>query len=201
MARGTRRTARAQESLTRPALMLTLQRMPNRPSVRACRAVLTWLLMGSACLSATACLYSLSGGGLPKDIRTVAVLPFENETATPELQRELNEALRKGIASRLGLHEAPESKASAIVRGTIVRFEPDVAVAFSANPAQATSARRRLTVVVDAEIVNQLTGKVLWSKKGISAQGDYAENAEASGRKQAIDRIVNEVIEGAQSQW
>ena len=63
------------------------------------------------------------------------------------------------------------------------------------------TARRRLTVVVDVEIVNQLTGKVLWSKKGISAQGDYAENAEASGRKQAVDRIVNEIIEGAQSQW
>ncbi|HEY4658964.1 MAG TPA: LPS assembly lipoprotein LptE [Gemmatimonadaceae bacterium] len=145
--------------------------------------------------------YGFSGGGLPREIRTVAVLPFDNETPAPELQRELAEELRKAMSSRLGLREAAEDQASAIVRGTIVRYEIDVPVAYSANPAQATSARRRLQIVVDVEIVNQLTGKTLWSRKGISAQGEYAENAEAAGRKQAIDRIVNDVIEGAQSQW
>ena len=34
-----------------------------------------------------------------------------------------------------------------------------------------------------------------------SAEGEYAEREEAAGRKQAIQRIVNEIIEGAQSQW
>jgi TolB-like protein len=146
-------------------------------------------------------LYSMSGGGLPRNIKTIAVLPFENETATPELQRELTEELRKAMASRLGLHEAPEAKASAIIRGTIVRYEIDQAVAYTANAAQATSARRRLNVVVDVEILDQSTGKALWTGKGISAQGEYAENAEAAGRKQAVERLVNLVIEGAQSQW
>jgi hypothetical protein len=32
-------------------------------------------------------------------------------------------------------------------------------------------------------------------------EGEYSERFEAEGRKQAINRIVNEVIEGAQSQW
>jgi outer membrane lipopolysaccharide assembly protein LptE/RlpB len=153
------------------------------------------------CLTAAGCIYHLRGGGLPSYIKTVAVLPFENETATPELQRELNEELRKAIASRLGLHDAPEDKASAIVRGTIVRYQVDDPVAFSGNPAQATSARRRLTVVIDVEILDQSTGKALWTGKSVSAQGEYAENAEAAGRKQAVDRLVNLVIEGAQSQW
>ena len=159
------------------------------------------LFVAAVCLLSTSCLYHLKGGGLPANIKTVAVLPFENETATPELQRELNEALRKAMASRLGLHEAPEDKASAIVRGTIVRYAPDEAVAFSANPSQATTSRRRLQVVIDVEIVDQSTGKAIWTGRGISAQGEYAENAEASGRKQAVERLVNLVIEGAQSQW
>ena len=33
------------------------------------------------------------------------------------------------------------------------------------------------------------------------AIGDYPEGGEASGRKQAIDKIVTDVIQGAQSQW
>jgi hypothetical protein len=155
----------------------------------------------AACLAASGCLYHFSGGGLPSDVKTVAVLPFENETATPELQRELNEALRKAFSSRLGLREAAEDKASAIVRGTIVRYEIDTPIAFSANPQQATSARRRLLVVIDVEIFDTLRNKTLWQKKGMQAEGEYTENAEANGRKQAVERIVNDVIEGAQSQW
>lgn len=158
------------------------------------------LLCAALLLVGTGC-YSFAGGGLPAHVKTVAVLPLDNETAAPELPLELQAALREGLQSRLGLRDATEERASAIVRGKITRYEIDIPVAFSANPAQATSARRRLRVQADIEIVDQVTGKVLWSKTGISAEGEYAERNEAAGRKQAIDRIVNDVIEGAQSQW
>ena len=151
--------------------------------------------------SLTACLYGFAGGGLPAHVRTVAVLPFDNETSTPELPRELQEALRTAMQSRLGLRDAPEDRANAVVRGKVTRLEEGVPVAFSANPNQSTSARRRLRVHVDIEIVDQVTGRTLWTRSGMSADGEYAEGSEAQGRKQAIDRIVNDVIEGAQSQW
>lgn len=147
------------------------------------------------------CLYKFSGGGLPSHIRTVAVLPFENQTAAAELTRELSDALRKGMQSRLGLRDASENRANAVVRGTITKYEPDVPVAFSADPNQATTARRRLQIIVDVEIVDQTSGKTLWERKGLSAEGEYAERAEPEGRRQALERIVNDVIEGAQSQW
>ncbi|MFI5310185.1 MAG: LptE family protein [Gemmatimonadales bacterium] len=171
------------------------------PPIRRRRARPVLLAFAAlTCAASTACIYGFAGGGLPPGIKTVAVLPFENETPAPELQRELAEELRKALSSRLGLREASEEKASAVVRGTIVRYETDVPEAFSANPAQATSARRRLQVVVKVEILNQLTGKPFFTKE-LSAFGAYAENAEAAGRKQAIDKIVNDVIEGAQSAW
>ena len=145
--------------------------------------------------------YSLTGGGLPSHIRNAAILPFENETGSTDLQREIAEGLRKAFSARLGLREAAEDKATAIVRGTIVLYEMDAPIAFSANPAQATSSRRRLLVRVDVEIYDQDKGRILWSRKGISAEGDYAENDEVSGRRQAVARIVSDIIEGAQSQW
>lgn len=145
--------------------------------------------------------YSFAGGGLPPHIRTVAVLPFENETTSPELPRELQDGLREGMQSRLGLRDATEERASAVVRGRITMYSFDEPVAFSADPTQATSARRRCRVQVNIEIVDQVSGRVLWSKNGMTAEGEYAERNEIAGRKQAIDRIVNDVIEGAQSQW
>lgn len=148
------------------------------------------------------CLYSLSGGGgLPKHVRTVAVIPFENETANPELTGELHQELRKALSDRLGLRDATEQKATAVVSGKITSFEADVPVSFSADPTRATSARRRLQMRVDVTIVDNTTGRILFQRSGVSAEGEYAEREEAAGRKQAIQRIVNEIIEGAQSQW
>jgi hypothetical protein len=42
---------------------------------------------------------------------------------------------------------------------------------------------------------------MLWSRKGLRAEGEYAERAEPEGRKEAIRRIVREIVDGAQSQW
>jgi lipopolysaccharide assembly LptE-like protein len=150
----------------------------------------------------TACIpYGFTGGGLPSHVRTVAILPFENQTATPELPRELTEALRTRLHDRLGLRDASESKANSIVRGTIQRYEIDIPIGYSANNRQSTTARRMLQLVVDIEMIDQVTGKTLWQRKGLLAEGQYEERGEATGRKQAIDKLVNDLIEGAQSQW
>ena len=152
-------------------------------------------------LLASACAYGFSGGGLPSHVRTVAVLPFSNETASPDLTREVTDAVREGLSKRLGLRDASEEKASAIARGSIVRYEVDVPVAYSANPNQATATRRKLQIVVDVELYDQVQGKTIWQKKSIIGEGEYSERFEAEGQKLAINRIVNEIIEGAQSQW
>jgi hypothetical protein len=129
------------------------------------------------------------------------VLPFDNQTPSPELQREVLAALRTGLERRLGLRDAPEARADAIVRGILLRYDLDVPIAYTADPTQATSARRMLQLTLDVEIVDQKTGKPLWQRKAMVVTGEYAERAEAEGRRQAIERVVNDVIEGAQSQW
>jgi len=145
--------------------------------------------------------YGFAGGGLPAHIHTVAVIPFENLTSAPQLQQELTLALRAELKDKLGLREAAESHANAIVRGTIQRYETDIPIGFSATNKDQTSARRQLQISVDIEMIDQSTGKSLWQRKGLLADGQYEERGEAVGRKQAIQRIVNELVQGAQSQW
>ena len=69
------------------------------------------------------------------------------------------------------------------------------------EPSQAVSARRRLQITVDVEIVDQANGQVLFQRKGLRGEGDYAERDEPEGRRKAIEKIVNDIVEGAQSQW
>jgi Lipopolysaccharide-assembly len=145
--------------------------------------------------------YGFAGGGLPSHIKTVAVLPFDNQTPSAALQQELLVSLRRELQRRLGLRDAPEARADAIVRGTLLRYDVDVPISYTADPNQATSARRMLQLTIDVELVDQKSGKALWQRKGLVAQGEYGESAENEGRRLAIERVVNDVIEGAQSQW
>lgn len=161
------------------------------------RNLLLALLFVVACGSP----YGFAGGGLPPHVKSMAVVPFENETAASELQRELHEALRRELRGRLGVRDAAEAQADAIVRGTIRAYDVDVPVAYSADREQSVSARRKLQITVDIEIVDQTTGRVLFERKGLRGEGDYAERAEAEGRRAAINKIVNDIVEGAQSQW
>jgi hypothetical protein len=153
-------------------------------------------------LAMVSCMpYGFAGGGLPSHIRTVAVIPFENLTPVPEVQQELALALRTQLRDRLGLREASENRASALVRGTIQRYEADIPIGYSATNKAQTTARRQLQISVDIEMIDQVTGKTLWQQKGLMREGQYEERGEATGRRQAIERIVNDVIQGAQSQW
>lgn len=145
--------------------------------------------------------YGFAGGGLPSHIRTVAVVPFENETPSAELPQELHLRLRREVVSRFGLRDASEARADAIVRGTVVRYDTDVPIGYSADPTRVNTARRQLQITVDIELVDQTTGRTLWERKGLTATGEYTEGAEADGRRKAVEKLVHDAIEGAQSQW
>lgn len=173
----------------------------NRSPVRwrpwpGARAVLVF-----ATLTQVSCLYGFSGGGLPRELRTVAVLPFDNLTAVPDVQRELFEALRKAMQDRLNLRDAPADRADVLVTGTIKEYEVDLPVGVTADPRQATSARRKLQIVVDFEITNQRTGEILQSKTGARREAQYAEGAETRGRREAIEQLINELVDDMLSQW
>jgi hypothetical protein len=155
--------------------------------------------------------YGFAGGGLPPHIKSLAILPFDNETATAELQQQLYTTMQKSIGGRLGLRDASEGRADAVIRGTILRYDTDIPIGYSANGfagagsrvgAQSVSpTRRSLELAVSIQIVDQSTGNTLWKRDGLVAEGDYSEGDEATGRKQALQKLVDLVIEGAQSQW
>ena len=158
-------------------------------------AVAIFLLCSSACYGFN------SGGGFPPKLKSVAIMPFDNQTAVPDVQRELSDVLRKQFQDRLNLREAPEAKADVVVRGVIGKYEVDLPAGVSADPRAVNSSRRRLQLVIDVEITDQTTGKVLLKRAGLQSEGQYAEGQEAAGRKIAIESMVDEMIRGTQSQW
>lgn len=145
--------------------------------------------------------YGFAGGGLPPAVRTVAVLPFDNTTPEPTLTSEVLSAVREAVENRLGLRQAGEDQADALVRGSIVRYDPDMPVAFTGQDEDVDVTRRKVHLTVNVEILNQANGQVLWQRSGLTVEGDYEPGNEAAGRERALDQLVTNIVEGAQSQW
>lgn len=160
------------------------------------------LLSGSPLLLAS-CLYSFTGGGLPPGIRTVAVLPFDNLTPEPTLTSEITKAVREAVESRLGLRAAGEDQADALVKGSISRYDPDLPLSFTGQGAdnRVEVTKRMVQITVTVQIFDQKQNKVLWERQGITVQGEYDPNREADGRKKALGKLINDIVDGAQSQW
>ncbi len=148
------------------------------------------------------CLYGFAGGGFPPNIKTVAVLPFDNQTAEPTLTQEVSVRVREAVESRLGLRQAGQNQADALVRGSITRYEPDLPVAYTGDENnQVTVTRRLVQITVSVEILDQRQNKTLWQRNGLLLEGDYDPGQELQGREKALDKLVTNIVEGAQSQW
>lgn len=149
--------------------------------------------------------YGFAGGGFPPEVRTVAVLPFDNRTPEPTLTQEINAAVREAVEGRLGLRAAGEETADAIVRGTITRYEPDVPVAYRGNDAESrvSVTRRLVQITVSVEIIDQQRNRTLWQRSGLLVEGDYEPDSETErqAREEALEKLKVNIVEGAQSQW
>lgn len=150
-----------------------------------------------------ACLYKFSGGGLPASIKTVAVLPFDNLTPEPVLTQEITQAVREAVERRLGLRQSGEDQADALVTGIVRRYDPDLPVAYTGNPADNRTevTKRMVQITLDVKIMDQKENKVLWERPGLTVQGEYDPGQELKGRRIALDKLITDIVDGAQSQW
>jgi len=162
--------------------------------------LLSGFLVVLSALALAGC-YGFAGGGLPPEINTVAVLPFDNQTPEPTLTQEISRAVREAVEQRLGLRQATEQRADAVVRGAITRYEPDLPVAYTGSDSVVTVTRREVQITVSVEILDQRQGKPLWQRNGLTVRGNYESGNEREGRQRALEDLVVNIVEGAQSQW
>jgi hypothetical protein len=113
----------------------------------------------------------------------------------------VNDAVREAFQGRLGLRPAGESNADAVVRGRVVRYDADVLLSFQTGQGVTNVTRRQVQITVDVEIFDQREGKTLWQQQGLTEVGEYQPPQEVDGRKVALQKLVNALVDGAQSQW
>jgi hypothetical protein len=156
-------------------------------------------------VAATGCMYSFVGGGLPRHIQTIAVVPFENDTPQPLVESEVEARLQQVLPRDLGVRLAAEATADAVIRGRIVSYS-EVTASFQPTQGDAGTipvAQREVRITYEAEIYDMREDRSLWRAQSQSVTGTFQPESETpeEGRARAVQELVRRVIEGAQSQW
>jgi hypothetical protein len=151
------------------------------------------------------CNYTFqAGAGLPPHVRTLAVVPFENDTNRFELSQEIHQVLLDEMPASFGVRTGGEEFADAVVRGRVVRYSVE---APSYRPAPggggAEVIERQVMVTVQVEVVDLQNNLILWDNSGLVGRGEFLEASqfEEDGRQLAIDRIVQSIVDGLQANW
>jgi len=157
-----------------------------------------------ALVGVAGCNYSFKSGSFPPHIRTVAILPFDNETTRFELTQEIHERLLRDLPRALGITNAGENVADAIIRGSITRYVLNTPLFRPGqNTNQVDVLQRQVTVAIRVEFLDVANNAILWEETNLSVQGQYLEESESEvdGRAEAIELMVQRIVDGAQSNW
>lgn len=161
------------------------------------------VLLVSVVLTLPGCIYSFqAGAGFPDHVKTVAIIPFDNDTTRPEITDEVFALLLREFPRSQGLQPAAYEVADAVVRGVIKSYDVSTP-SYRATGDVPQVLQRQVRLMVEVEIVNLVDDEVLWKSPGISVQGEYLEESETEdvGRAVAIELLVQRIVDGAQSNW
>jgi Lipopolysaccharide-assembly len=148
--------------------------------------------------------YSFSGGGgFPSDVRTIFIAQFENKTTQFDLDSELFRKLTESVPRSLGLRTAGEQVADAILRGRITRYDD---TAQSYQPGQSGNVQvlqNQVTITLTVEIVDVKRNEILWESQSVIGRGEYRPDSQQdrTAWEKALDSVIQQIVDGAQSQW
>jgi|GEM_PF-3178363 len=130
---------------------------------------------------AAAVTITLSGGGCgyrimgqyplwPEGIRKVYVETIRNQTAEPELDKIMTEALVQEMWHQDAVQIVNRPQAQAILGGVITGYQADQPISFDRNR---NIRQMRLTIHLDLQLEEVSTKKILWQEKGLTIQEEY----------------------------
>lgn len=174
---------------------------PKRPGLRRARAASALL---AAALLLGGCFYGFTGGGLPPNVRTVFIEPFENTTPYLNLTTDVQLALQSELPRSLGVRLASRERADAVIRGKITDYrEISANVRPSENPGRVDVLQAEVQIQFEGEIYDVKGDKPIYRAGSQAAIGTYNPDREqvATGRTKAVRELVVKMVQGAQSQW
>lgn len=164
------------------------------------------VLSSIACAALSGCLYSFQAGTGLTGAETIAIVPFENATARLELTQEIQDVMLRNLPRSLGLRPAGEEVADVMVRGEIRSYDlsaPSYRPSGGGADATAEVLQREVSLTVSVQILDMRERLILWESTSLRAVGQFLEASETEdqAKEQAIQILIQEIVDGAQEGW
>jgi hypothetical protein len=172
----------------------------HRP--RPWRPVLGCLVLA---LGVAGCAYSTNSALLPVHLKTVAVPVFENGTTEYTLEQQVTDAVIARFVNDNHLKVVDERSANLLVKGRILGYRNAV---FGFNTA-VNAQEYRITIAVSVVLKDQVKNREIWNDGNLIRTSNYyvidvpgdSAKTELDGRKQAIDKIAEEILARTVEGW
>lgn len=119
------------------------------------------------------CGYHVAGRGdqIPKEVRTIAVVPFANATSRYKIEQYLTRAVAHELISRTRFRVVPdEANADATLRGAVVNIFV-APVIFDPASGRATSVQT--VTQLQLSLTDRRTGKIIYQNQNYEARERY----------------------------
>ena len=150
------------------------------------------------------CFYQFQGGNFPEHIRTLAIEPIENDTPRLEVTGELHDQLTRNLPPALGVRAAGADVADAVVRVRVTSYLVNAPNYRQGSAGQAAEVlQRQVQITAEVQIVDQVNNQIYWENRSLRGEGQFLEASETEeiGRVEAVELLVQRIVDGAQSNW
>ena len=143
-------------------------------------------------------VYTFSPSALG-NIKSLAIPLFENQTTESGLREDLTDRLSQAFVDDNTLRVVPESRADAIIRGSVNSYSRE---AYTYNEAEVVS-EYIVRIGINVDFVEKKSGEVIWEEKNMSNWGTYdsAMQEEDDGKEMAIGKLVEDILNKTVKGW
>jgi hypothetical protein len=151
------------------------------------------------------CGYTASPAVLPPHLRTIAIPVFENQTSEYTLEQAVTDAVVARFVSDGHLRIVDEKSADCVVHGRLTQYRNAIFGISNTDLAQ----EYRVTIGVAVVFKDQVKNREIWRDDGLVRTANYyvqpgpghEAKTELDGRKEAIEKIADEVLSRSVQSW
>ena len=156
-------------------------------------------------LATGSCAYSTSTALLPTHLKTIAIPVFENGTTEYSLEQDITQAVVDRFVQDNHLKVVGERAANALLRGRVTQYRNSV-FGFSATE---QASEYRVTISVAITMKDLVKNRELWKDDDLVKTTNYfvvdvpgqKAKTELDGRKEAIQKIADEIVARTVEGW
>ena len=164
----------------------------------------SWIAAALA-LSLSGCGYSTSTALLPTHLKTIAIPMFGNSTTEVTLEQEITQAVIEKFVADNHLRVVEERAADSVLRGRVALYKNSVFGFSNTTEAQ----EYRVTIVVDVTLKDTVKNREMWTDPAMAKTANYyvvnvpgqTARTELDGRKEAIAKIAEEIVNRTVESW